>query len=158
MAAPTVGAVLADILPYLGVAKNSPEGQQILMEDYTDLTRSDAESKLKRSGLSAQFSGSGETVTGQLPAPGQMLPPGSEVLLYLGEKPDVRMVEMPDFSGMNRQQAADTAGKLGLYLLVSGNDGLSPQIIVIAQDIPAGTQVEAGTTVTLEFTDTAARD
>ena len=158
MAAPTVGAVLADILPYLGVAKNSREGQQILMEDYTDLTRSDAESKLKRSGLSAQFSGSGETVTGQLPAPGQMLPSGSEVLLYLGEKPDVRMVEMPDFSGMNRQQAAEAAGKLGLYLLVSGNDGLSPQIIVIAQDIPAGTQVEMGTTVTLEFTDTAARD
>ena len=158
MAAPTVGAVLGDILPYLGVPRNSREEEQILMEDYTDLTRSDAESKLKRSGLTASFSGSGETVTGQLPAPGQMLPSGSEVLLYLGEDFLPEQVQIPDFSGMHRQQAAETAGKLGIYLQITGNDSLSHQVTVTAQNLPAGTQVPAGTTVILEFTDTEARD
>ena len=59
---------------------------------------------------------------------------------------------------MHRQQAAQAAGELGLYLLISGNTGLSTQITVTAQSIPKDTQVPAGTTVTLEFTDRLARD
>ena len=158
MAAPTVGAVMADILPYLGVEKKTGEDKQILMEDYTGLTQADAESKLKKSGLSANFSGEGEAVTGQLPAPGQILPADSSVLLYLGQQPEARFVEVPDFAGMDRQQAADAAGNLGLYILATGNTEVSPQIIVTYQSHTPGTTVPAGTTVTLEFTDTAARD
>jgi len=43
-------------------------------------------------------------------------------------------------------------------VLVKGNPEISPQVTVTAQSIPEGTQVPAGTTVILEFTDTAARD
>ena len=156
MAAPTVGAVMADILPYLGVPQKREAEMQI--EDYTGLTQSEARSKLKRSELSAKFVGEGETVTGQLPAAGQTVGSGSEILLYLDSEPEVRMVEVPDFSGMHRQQASDTAGKLGLYILVTGNDRISPRVTVTSQDIPAGTRIPWGSTVTLEFTDTAARD
>ena len=162
MAAPTVGAVMADILPYLGVERSfSPEeegGKEIVLEKYIDLTRKDAESKLKRIGLTAEFSGSGETVTAQIPEPGQTVPGGSQVLLYLGESPEPEMEAVPDFTGMNRQQASDAAGKLGLYILVTGNDEVSLQVTVTAQDIPKDTQVPVGTTITLEFADTAARD
>ena len=158
MAAPTVGAVMADILPYLGVEKKREEGTEISLEDYTGLTQSEAESKLKKSGLTAKFVGQNETVTGQLPAAGEIVGVGSELILYLGSAPEVRMVEVPDFSGMHRQQAADTAGNLGLYILVTGNDAISPQVTVTAQSIAPGTQVPAGTGITLEFTDTAARD
>ena len=65
---------------------------------------------------------------------------------------------MPDFLGMNRQQAADAAGALGLYILVTGNQEISPGVTVTAQDLPRDTPVPLGTTITLEFTDTAARD
>ena len=65
---------------------------------------------------------------------------------------------MPDFLGMNRQQASDAAGTLGLYVLVTGNGDLSPAVTVTAQDIAPGTKVSVGTTITLEFTDTSARD
>ena len=162
MAAPTVGAVMADILPYLGVERSfSPEelaGQQIVLEDLTGLTASEAEKMLKKVGLSARLSGGGDTVTGQIPAAGQTVPGGSQVLLYLGERPPEETVEVPDFSGMNRQQASDAAGVLGLYILVTGNDSVSASIVVTAQQTAPGTTVPVGTTITLEFMDTAARD
>ena len=162
MAAPTVGAVMADILPYLGVAQSwqesDPAGQKVLMEDFHGLTAADAERKLKEKGLKVQSCGTGETVTGQIPAAGQILPGGSQVLLYLGEEPENQTVEVPDFTGMNRSRAAEAAGKLGLYILVTGNGGLEPSVTVVSQDIPPQTPVAAGTTVTLKFTDTTARD
>ena len=162
MAAPTVGAVMADILPYLGVAQSwqesDPAGQKILMADFRGLTAADAERKLKEAGLTAIVSGTAETVTAQSPAAGQIIPGGSQVLLYLGEAPEAETVTVPDFTGMNRSQAAEAAGKLGLYLLVTGNDALLPTVTVTAQDTAAETQVPAGSTITLEFTDTTARD
>ena len=162
MAAPTVGAVMADILPYLGVqrsyAAEDLAGQEIVVEDLTGLTAKEAEEKLKASGLSAVFSGTGETVTGQIPAAGQTVPGGSQVLVYLGEEAEGEMAEVPDFTGMQRQQASDAAGALGLYILVTGNSEISPFVTVTAQSVPAGTAVPKGTTITLAFADTAARD
>lgn len=162
MAAPTVGAVLGDILPYLGVerhfSQSETQGKEIVLEKYIDLTEKDASSKLKRIGLSAKFTGTGDRVTAQLPQAGQTVPGGSQVLLYLGGSPEAETVAMPDFTGMNRQQASDAAGKLGLYILVTGNDGISPTVTVAAQSLPKDTLVPAGTTVTLTFTDTGLRD
>lgn len=83
MAAPTVGALLADILPYLGVEKTENLPQKVALEDFSGLTAEDAKRKLEKSGLCAEFSGTGITVTAQLPAPGQWVEEGSRVLLYL---------------------------------------------------------------------------
>ena len=162
MAAPTVGAVLGDILPYLGVERHfSPEetqGKEIVLEKYIDLTEKEASGKLNRIGLSAKFTGTGDRVTAQLPEPGQTVPAGSQVLLYLGGSPEAETVAVPDFTGMNRQQASLAAGKLGLYILVAGNDEVSPTVTVMTQSLPKDTQVPAGTTVTLTFADTGLRD
>ncbi len=162
MAAPTVGAVMADILPYLGVERVYSEediaGKEIVLEDLTGLTGSQAERKLREETLKANFSGTGETVTGQIPAAGQSIPGGSEVLVYLGDTPEERTVAVPDFTGMNRREATDAAGKLGLYILVKGNSEISPGVTATAQSHPKETQVPVGTTVTLEFTDLRARD
>ena len=162
MAAPTVGAVMADILPYLGVERSFAQeelaGQEIVVEELAGLTGADAQKLLKKAGLTARLIGSGETVTGQIPAAGQTVPGGSQVLLYLGERPPELTVEVPDFSGMNRQQAGDAAGALGLYILVTGNDDVDTNVVVTAQNMAPGTTVSVGTTITLEFTDTTARD
>ena len=162
MAAPTVGAVMADILPYLGVeqsfAEEDPAGQKVLVEDLSGLTEKEACTIINDQGLTAVTVGSGETVTAQIPAPGQTVPGNSQVLLYLGEEPEQRMETVPDFTGMNRQQASDAAGKLGLYILVAGNPEVSPNVTVTAQSIAAQTQVPVGTTITLTFTDTKAAD
>ena len=81
MAAPTVGAVLSDILPYLGVAAAGTE--EIILGDLTGLTAGEAEQILNAQGLDALFTGEGETVVSQLPEAGQSVPAGSRILLYL---------------------------------------------------------------------------
>ena len=158
MAAPTVGAVLADILPYLGVAQTRPEPQLTLVEDMTGMTVQEAEKQWKQQGLTAKSIGTGERVTAQIPEPGTSVPIGSELLLYFGEPPQERLVEVPDFQNMNRQQASDAAGKLGLYILAEGNTDLSAQIVATAQSVAPHTKVPMGTTITLTFTDKSVQD
>ena len=80
------------------------------------------------------------------------------MLLYLGEMPEQTLVKVPDFSGMNRAEASDAAGKLGLYILITGNTDISPTLSVTAQDVPPGTEIPLGSTITLQFTDTKSRD
>ena len=162
MAAPTVGAILSDILPYLGVARNyTPEdlpGQQITVPDCTGLAPKEAEKALKALGFTARFQGAGEQVLGQIPAAGQSLPGGSQMLLYLQDPEQPGQVTVPDFLGKTRQQASDLAGQLGLYILPAGNPGVSPKITAIAQDPQPGSQVEAGGTITISFADQSADD
>ena len=162
MAAPTVGAVMADILPYLGVKQNytaeDAAGQVFQMPDLTGMTVKEAEKILKESYLTCQTVGSGETVTGQIPAAGQNVPGDSQVLLYLGEEALQEQTEVPSFLGMNRQQAADLAASAGLYILVAGNSQIDPAVTVAKQSLAAGTAVARGSTIELTFTDNSASD
>ena len=162
MAAPTVGAIMEGILPYLGVEQTFSEedaaGQEMVLGDYTGLTLKEAEKQLSSLSLTAVSVGSGETVTGQIPAAGQTVPGGSEVILYMGGEPEESTVTVPDFLGMDRQQASDAAGELGLYVLVAGNDAVAPNVVVTGQSETAGTEVPVGTTIRLEFADTQAAD
>ena len=160
MAAPTVGAVMADILPYLEVSRDMSDEdlalRQILMEDYIGMPLPEAEEKLISLGSTVKTIGKGETVLGQIPAPGQTVPGGTQVLLYLQEGPDPRVVEVPDFTGMDRREAAHAAGEIGLYILITGNTEVSGLVTVTAQSVPPGTSVASGTSITLEFKDTSA--
>ena len=162
MAAPTVGAVLADILPYLGVKHNYTEedaaGKTVVLADMVGMSLKEAQQVLKKQGLSYITKGVAETVTDQLPTSGQIVPGDSQVILYLGEQPEKEQVTIPDFNGMTRQQASDAAGILGLYILPKGNDGIAPNIKVTAQSVPKDTKVPTGTTITLHFADTKAAD
>ena len=149
---------MADILPYLEVTRCEPYGQMMVMEEMEGLTRKEAEKRLSELGFTARCTGEEETVTDQIPAAGTAIPYGSQVLLYFGENVEREPVMVPDFIGFTRQQASDTAGKLGLYLQITGNTGLEPSVTVTAQSIEKNTAVPPGTTITLEFTDTQARD
>ena len=160
MAAPTVGAVMERILPYLGVERHLSEedaaGTAVVLEDYSGMTPEEAAAALKEKGLVGQTVGDALTVTGQIPAPGQSVPGGSEVLLYLGSPIPEDTVAVPDFAGMNRKEAADTAAQLGLYILVSGNTARTPEVKAAEQSIPPDTRVKRGSTVELKFIDTKA--
>ena len=158
MAAPTVGAVMADILPYLEVERCDSSGQLLCVDSMIGLTREEAQTRLQAQGFTAQCIGQEAQVTMQLPAAGTAIPYGSEVLLYFGDHTKPQPVEMPDFLGLTRQQASDTAGKLGIYVRATGNTDLSPAVTVISQSIPKNTHVMPGTTICLTFADTRARD
>jgi stage V sporulation protein D (sporulation-specific penicillin-binding protein) len=162
MAAPTVGAVMADILPYLGVksdfSQEDPAGRQVVVEDFSGMTADDAKKLLRQQGLQGVLRGTGETVTSQIPQPGTLVAGDSEVILYFGDPPQLPMTKVPDFTGMNRQQANDAAGMAGLSILARGNQSLQPQVVVTAQSEAAGTDLPVGSTVELEFTDIQATD
>ena len=157
MAAPTVGAILSDILPYLGVERTR-EGETAPLENLTGLTLKEAKALVKERKLTLTALGDGETITSQLPAAGEQVLSGSEVLVYLGEEEGKRMAAVPDFTGMNRQQASEAAGKLGLFVIANGNTENAPQVTVCSQKEPAGTELPVGSTVTLQFADSTARD
>ncbi len=162
MAAPTVGAVMSDILPYLGVeqsfAQDDIVGKAVIMPELMGLTQAQAQDKIKRLGLTMKVVGSSDTVTGQIPAAGKTIPAGSELIAYFGGETEEKNVKVPDFIGMNRQQASDAAGMLGLYILVSGNPAAAPGVTVTGQSVSPGMEVKQGTTIRLEFTDTDIRD
>jgi stage V sporulation protein D (sporulation-specific penicillin-binding protein) len=109
-------------------------------------------------GIGCLLQGTEETVTSQLPEAGQSVPGDSQIILYLGDAPEKTQVEVPDFSGMNRQQAAEAAGTLGLYILVKGNTEIAPHVTVAYQSVTPKTKITVGSTVELTFTDTKAAD
>lgn len=152
MAAPTVGAVMADILPYLGTARNE-EPVSCPVPDCTGLTRQEAEAFLAEQKLSGTFQGTGEQVTGQLPQPGGAAQEGGSVLLYLGEESPGEPVTVPDFTGMNRAAAELAAGRLGLRLRVLGNTELLPSVTAAGQQIGSGERVEPGSEIPVYFVD-----
>ncbi len=162
MAAPTVGAVMESILPYLEVKRNYTEedaaGRKVVIKDMTGLTVSQAQSILKEQGITCIFRGTGTTVTAQIPAAGQSVPGNSQMILYLGEIPERTTTTVPDFTGMNRQQASIAAANAGLYILIKGNTSMDAGVVVTRQSIPQGNQVSIGTLIELEFTDTRAAD
>jgi len=154
MAAPTVGAVLADILPYLEVSR-AQEPVIAAVPDVGGLDPKEAQAALEEAGFAAVLQGDGNAVTAQLPAAETPLEQGSQVLVYLGEAvPET--VTVPDFSGMTAEQAARTAAEAGVTLAAAGNT--DPSALVQFQDIPAGTAVEPGCSVTITFTDPTAQD
>ena len=156
MAAPTVGAVLMDILPYLEVSRES-EPVLTQVPELAGMTGKQAMAALSESGLQAVVQGSADSVTAQLPAPGTWLEQGSQVLVYL-DSPVPGTVTVPDFSGMTAPDAAKAAQKAGLTLKTAGNPDESLPLRVQLQDLPAGTAVAPGTTVTITFTDPTAQD
>ena len=156
MAAPTVGAVMADILPYLEVEK-AEAPVIVTVPDLSGMEAKEAEDALAELGLSPVPKGIGEMVTAQLPGADTPLEAGSQVLLYLGgEAPEV--VTVPDFTGMTPDGAAEAARDAGLTLRRCGNPDLDRPIRVQLQDLPPDTKVEPGRTVTITFTDPEAAD
>ncbi|MCI8525866.1 MAG: PASTA domain-containing protein [Oscillospiraceae bacterium] len=162
MAAPTVRDIFSDILPYLGVEPDYTDADinkiNVSMPNVYNLSREEAEAKLRERSLTCRVVGEGSTVTDMIPAPDSDVPGASEVILYMGTEKPTDLIIVPDFTGMGVAQASQTAADIGLYLQSKGADQSGADVSVTYQDVEAGLQVERGTTITVEFTDHSARD
>ncbi len=162
MAAPTVGEILEDILPYLQVSTAYPQGdvrgQTVTVPDLTGRTEQEAKKILSDLGLGYLAQGNEELATAQLPAAGEQIQGGSQILLYFGETPEQEQIVVPDFSGMTLEEANRAAAQAGLCLTLSGNLDWTLPLQVLRQQPAAGTAVQPGTSVTLQFTDRTVRD
>ena len=162
MAAPTVRDVFTDILPYLGVEPDYSDDEigkiNVAVPNVEGMTESEAAEALAKKSLTYRVVGDGATVTDMIPSGGAEIPGNSEVILYMGEKAPDDKVTVPDFTGMTLTQANEAAANNGLYVLAKGTDQSGSTISATYQDIPYGTEVDRGTTITVEFTDHSAQD
>lgn len=151
MAAPVVGNMLADILPYMGIeAQYSAEelaGMDVSMPQLTGLGMSDAARTLRDAGLKYRSIGEGDIVTSQLPEAGCTIAAGSEVILYFDREPSRELETMPELSGMSYEQARDTLSYYGIYIRTGSlvTDAAAQKINT--QSVPAGQRLGHGTVV-----------
>lgn len=159
MAAPTVGAVMNDILPYLQVSRiQDPSAEPVTVPELVGLTPEEAKGALEDQTLELCFSGEGERIVAQLPSPGEELPGGSQMIAYLQNTPDDDGTAVPDLRGMGVAEAALAGANAGVCLSPWGNPDLTLPLRVAAQEPAPGTQVPRGSVVRVQFTDTDARD
>ena len=162
MAAPTVRDIFLDILPYLGVepdySSEDIRGVNFTVPDVIGMSETEAAALLSEKTITYRTVGSGSVVTDQLPAAGNQVPGNSEIILYFGAEKQQTMVEVPDFIGCSVADVNYLAANAGLYVQAKGTDRTDVYVLAAYQDIEAGTEVDRGTTITVEFSSTGASD
>ncbi|MDO4990676.1 MAG: penicillin-binding transpeptidase domain-containing protein [Eubacteriales bacterium] len=151
MAAPVVGRMLADILPYLGAVPDSGGAVEARMPACVGMTLAEAAESVRAAGLRCRTIGDGETVTDQLPAAGSEIAEGTEIILYLGADISHENECVPDLTGMRYDEARDTLSFYGLYL--NTRSALGGERTVSAQSLPAGSLAEHGTVLEVTLVD-----
>ncbi len=157
MAAPYVGKIMSEILPYLGVQPiYEPEEEALLDVTVPRLIGSGvvvAREKAKELGISVREVGAGDTVTAQLPVAGAQVAAGSQIVVYLGEPTPQETVVVPDLTGKNVNSARNALQNLGLYLDTSGASPAISGVKVASQAVEPGTEVPYGAVINVTLVD-----
>lgn len=162
MAAPTVRDIFLDILPYLGVepdyGSEDIRGVNFTVPDVIGMDETEAGELLAEKTITYRVVGSGSVVTDQLPVAGSQVPGNSQIILYMGAEKQATRVEVPDFIGCSVADVNYLASNAGLYVQAKGTDRTDVYVLAAYQDIDPGTEVDRGTTITVEFSSTDASD
>ena len=163
MVAPYSSAIMAEILPYLGI-EPSYSAEELMGVDTTvpnviGMSVEEAKDRLKERGFACKVEGDGETITDQTPVGGAIIPGKSTVVLYAGaEKPD-KLCTVPSLVGRTAAEANTAATNAGLLIRFTGTTSSeSNTVLVFSQELEAGTEVPAGTVITVRLGDTTVRD
>lgn len=162
MAAPTVRDIFLDILPYLGVepdyGSEDIRGVNFTVPDVIGMDETEAGELLAEKTITYRVVGTGSVVTDQLPVAGSQVPGNSQIMLYMGAEKQATRVEVPDFIGCSVADVNYLASNAGLYVQAKGTDRTDVYVLAAYQDIDPGTEVDRGTTITVEFSSTGASD
>ena len=162
MAAPTVRDIFLDILPYLGVepdyGSEDIRGVNFTVPDVIGMDETEAGELLAEKTITYRVVGTGSVVTDQLPVAGSQVPGNSQIILYMGAEKQATRVEVPDFIGCSVADVNYLASNAGLYVQAKGTDRADVYVLAAYQDIDPGTEVDRGTTITVEFSSTGASD
>jgi len=157
MAAPVVGQMLAEILPYLGVEPHyGTEVERINVQVPYIRRRSveEATAEIEAKGLAFRVQGEGERIVDQVPAGGAVVIAGTEVILYLDNSRQEDMVTVPDLTGMNLPQARAALEAHGLHLRRSGTVAEHDAVRVYSQTRAPADKVRRGTVIGITMIDT----
>ena len=163
MVAPTASQVMSEILPYLGIEPDySAEelvGADATVPNVVGLDLESAKSRLDNAGFSYKTVGDGATVTDQTPAGGAIIPNNATIILYLdAEKPDTPCT-VPNVVGKSASEANKALTNAGLIMKVAGaTTSSSGNVYALSQSEAAGTELPAGSVVTVQFGDNSVLD
>lgn len=157
MGAPTVGNIMADILPYLGVEPHYTTDEEETVDravpKVTGLTTDDAAQKLTGDGFTYRVIGEGGVVTAQIPAANSVVAADSQIIIYCGAEPSAELEAVPDLTGTTYSIARQTMGNYALFIRASGPITDPASIVISKQSIPAGSMVSHGTVVEVTVAD-----
>lgn len=155
MAAPVVGRMFADILPYMDILpdRSLSETAESEVPELAGKDLDGAAAALTEAGLRFRTIGSGSLVTAQLPLPGTVIAKDSEVILYFNAAPSEDKETVPDLSGLTYEQARYALSKLGLFIKTFSTVSDSSAQIVASQSISAGYCAEHGFVITVSLID-----
>lgn len=157
IAAPAVGRIFEDVLPYLGYAPQPTEENKdkisVTVPNIIGLTVQEALVKLDNMGLKINPKGNGEKITNQIPAAGTKLHKGGVVIAYTQKEETQGTAIVPDVIGMNYKNAKATIENAGLGMeLDAANSGTIPDdYIAVSQSPKAKSEVAAGTKIYVKF-------
>ncbi len=156
IAAPMAGALIGNILDYMGIEKqySSDElaGVDTMMPRVVGQELTVAKGALQNQGFECRTVGMGSIVTHQVPAAGAYIPGGSNVILYLGDEAPADQVEVPDLLGLSPTAAKVKLEEQGLFMKATGVvDYTDSSVVCTTQSVNAGMMVSPGTVVEARF-------
>jgi stage V sporulation protein D (sporulation-specific penicillin-binding protein) len=159
MAAPIVGRIMSEILPYMGVQPDFKPQDLPFVDIATPTLRgvplADAQRTLNAQGIRFRVEGTGDTVTDQIPAPLAMIPGTTEIILYAGVERPSHEIVVPNVLGMTRANANRRLEDAGFIMRPVGATGTqSNSIVATRMSIEAGSFRSIGTVIEVEFGDT----
>ena len=154
IAAPVVKNILEETLQYLGVEPEYSEDERefvdIEVPDVTGKSKADATKLMEEQGLKLKFKGDSDLVTDQIPKAHTRLAVGSTVIGYTDGSKAEKSVEVPKVIGESPAAASSTITSEGLNAKINGVSS-SGTATCVTQSPEAGTLVEPGTVVILDF-------
>ena len=154
IAAPVVGNILADILPYLGFEPSYTEEELSSADMATpyliNYGLQEAQSTLVQAGLEYRVVGSGTTVVGQTPGAAMPIPGGGTVVLYT-EEGEKTTASVPYVIGKTGNEANRLILNAGFNIKIEGESLEHEGCVAVAQSIEAGENAEIGTVITVTF-------
>ena len=160
IAAPYIGNLLEEVLPYYGVeaqyTEEELENQTISSPALVQARTSVAVELAEMLGFEVEVIGDGEYVKAQSPKTGVEVEPGSaKIIIYTTDEAasEKEKVKVPDLVGMTAVAANGTLTNLGLNIKIIGakNYMSGKGAVVIEQSISPGEIVEKGSVIEVTF-------
>ncbi len=119
----------------------------IVIEDYSNISLKDATSKLSSLNLKFEIVGTGSIVTNQFPEPDTTVEEWSTIILYVTNSENGEKIVLPDLSGKTYDEVVSELKKLNLIPVVEGKqDG-----VLVKQEPKADSNIDVGSSVNLKF-------
>lgn len=154
IAAPYMGALMEDILPYIGVEKDVSTDNSVKVPYLMGMTLEEAILQAQDYEYEVIIKGDGNYVTNQVPKGSTVIDRTNKIItLYTGDAVEEQTVTVPNLVGKGAFAANQMLINAKLNICIDGTDNYmsGAGAIVIEQSIPAGTKVSPGTVITVTF-------